>query len=240
MTVTLSIAITHAPTPERKEMLGRLLRSLALDYETAKAQLVDFSVIVDKDFKGVWPTAKRALVQGMRAGATHHLVLQDDALACKDFIAGAKTAISYVSGSPIVFSSGHPYTDRAYRLGLTWTRLERCEIGCVAVAYPTPLIGDLLAWVRAHFDPSYRHDDVRIEAWAYLTGNYLWATDPSLVKHAGVGRSLLGHDNHASHVTRRFIGEDASALDIDFSLGATEPVVNRAKMAPNLRKVLRG
>lgn len=235
----LSIAVTHAPTPERKAMLSDLMETLDPGSDAFREHVVSMRVVSDDEMAGVWSTTKRALLWALDQPADHLLLLPDDSVACRDFIASCARACKMLTSSPIVFYTGHGYTKQAEKRGITWTRLERCEIGCLALLISIDLVAEFLVWDEKHFAPNYRHSDVRIESWAYLTGNYIYATEPSLVQHTGANQSLMGHNGHASHTARHFIGRDASADSIDFSLGLHDPAVSKAKMPVMYRKVIK-
>lgn len=232
--IRLSVAITHAAfDPGRQGMLAQMLWSLGPSLEEIERELVDMRVITDRVGIGVWPVFRKAWLHGLKMGSSHHLVLPDDAIACRDIFTGIKRALAYVPDRPVVFYTGGPEGKAALDKGVSWIRCERVEIGCLGIVLPSRLIKDFLDWEPRHFRPEYKHSDVRLECWAYLTRNWIWASSPSLFEHIGENRSVLGHDGHPRHHATSFIGATNSALDIDWSLGADDPAVSRAKIRPD-------
>ena len=71
--VRLSIAIMAVP--ERKEMVYSLIKQLGRNVPIAW----------DDDYQGIWWNCQRAWKM-VKGGATHHLILQHDALVCDNFI----------------------------------------------------------------------------------------------------------------------------------------------------------
>jgi hypothetical protein len=211
--VKLSAAIMAHPS--RVDWVKHLQRRLGLPSDR---------VVWDRG-RGIWDTASRAWTHHA-PDATHHLVIQDDALVCRDLLAGLERGIDSVSGRFLCLYVGTPHdgakgaakvdrlTARADAEHASWIALGSSRWG-LATVLPVAVIDEMLRWSQGRTEP----DDQRIGlfcrdrmAWK------AWHPWPSLVDHRSEG-SLVGHSRT---VARRFIGEDASALDFDW----TGPVVS--------------
>ena len=113
--------------------------------------------------------------------------------------------------------------------GESW--IEKSGVSGPAVVWPTGLIGEFLEWQDRHIDRSFVFDTVRVSMWLIKTSKRAFATVPSLTQHLGCESSTLGL-NSPSKVAAWFIGEDRSALDIDWSLGAFAPVKDGSNVRP--------
>jgi hypothetical protein len=164
-----------------------------------------------------WDTARRALL-AYPAEATHHLVIQDDAVLCRDLELVLPDLA--LEGSPVCLYTGAPHPKGehfgpamrdARAQGVNWLA-GRTPLWGVAVLYPTEHLPELVSWGDAH--PMYHGSDSRASKWYDAQGIDRWYTVPSLVEHED-GRSLLGHCRTARRAWS-FIGRDASALDVDW------------------------
>lgn len=168
---------------------------------------------------GLWDTCSRAW-QCHDPKATHHLVLQDDALVCRDLIAGLEDGLEKTPAQFCCLYVGTPHegargvrkvdelTARADHVGASWIVIGSIRWG-IALVLPTEVVDDMLRWCE-HAEGA---DDERIGRYCrdVLRWN-VWHPWPSLVDHRA-GGSLVGH---STTIARRFIGEDASALDFDW------------------------
>ncbi len=158
-----------------------------------------------------WANAKRAW---KAAEGDYHLVLENDILPCKDFLAGARKAIAAKHGVTCirfyscwnVMYEAIPFEDAAEK-GRHWVELKVWG-GAQAVALRKDAIKDLLK-----FESSSDHPDNRICAWLNVREETTWNTIPSLVQHAPV-ESIKGNTWHEAN---QFIGVDKSALEIDWN-----------------------
>jgi hypothetical protein len=202
----LSVAVMAHPSREHwvADLLGRL-------------GISDWHVAWDRGL-GIWDTCSRAW-SIYDSAATHHLVLQDDALVCRDLLPGLEAAIdtrspfdnilSLYVGTPHPGATGvarvRQHVTAADEAGSSWFVLPTLRWG-LAVVLPTHVIDQMLAWELGALYPA---DDQRIGRFARdQLGWRCWHTWPSLVDHRQ-GPSLVGSgETHAY----RFIGEGASAL----------------------------
>ena len=218
MTVVLSVAMMAHPN--RAKQVEQILAKLDRD---------DVPVIWDTNGSR-WDTGRRAML-AYDPACTHHVVIQDDIIPCRDLIAGLTAALEYVPGDvPVCGYVGRvrPYAAmvtaadrRARATGASWLTMHTLNWGPL-IAVPTAVIPEMIA----HGDtlkniPNY---DRRLSRFFELQqGVRIWYTWPSIVDHAD-GPSLvqgrIGTDRaKAIHcrVAHTFIGEEASALEVDWS-----------------------
>lgn len=161
-------------------------------------------------------TGTRALLSYDRE-ATHHCVIQDDAIVPRDLITGIEKILNSPSmrkDVPLCLYAGNIKSfvrrfRQAERNGVySWLLMSGLNWG-VAVVIPTleidPLVSFMLNPVRR--EPQY---DLRMSRYFEFKRIAVWYPIPSLVDHQH-GPSLLGQGDRRS--AWKFIGEDASALD---------------------------
>lgn len=191
------------------ELVGQLDGDVDVVYDTLPPS---------RDREQRWGTAMRAW-GAFDPTADFHVVIQDDAILCEDFLAGLSVAVSHV-GRPAVVSAymgaGRP-VDRsvwraqrlAARLGHSWAQMPLCYWG-VAVALPTEVIPGLLGYrhnAQRNYDTRlarYFRDVVRLPTLY---------TVPSLADHRH-GPSLVGHDVEGRRAANFITG---SPLAVDWS-----------------------
>lgn len=180
----------------------------------------DATVVWDEGLNSRWDTGRRALL-AYDPAATHHLVVQDDAVVPRDLVAGLEAALGHVpADSPVCLYVGRtrPYREmvREYvaraEAGASWLVMDQLCWG-VAVAVPTRHIDPMVAWCDGLSIPSY---DTRMSRWFEHEGIETWYPWPSLVDHRE-SPSLVPGRGHAGRVAHKFIGTDASAADADYS-----------------------
>jgi len=184
------------------------------------------------DDKVVWDTANNRWHTGRRAMASYdpdcdwHVVVQDDAIVCADFLEGMAQALEYVPDDCIVqpyVGTGRPIqgyvqqaVDQADAEGACWIEMRGMNWG-VAVAVPTWTIESMLVWCDRRTWPNYdkRVGQYYLSKLAWST----WYTWPSLVDHMDPERdgeaSLVSHGG--GRIAHRFLGRETSALSIDWS-----------------------
>jgi FkbM family methyltransferase len=172
-----------------------------------------------------WDTGRRAML-AFDPAATHHLVVQDDALLCEDFLPGVREALRYTPDNPVALYAGavRPRSvevEQRVRMAkgqrLSWFQMEGPWWG-VAVAVPTKFIPDMIR----HCDKlaAIANYDMRMARYFGSIKVKCYYTIPSLVNHR-IGKdepSLVpGRGNLSGRVAKYFIGESTSALTIDWS-----------------------
>lgn len=164
-----------------------------------------------------WDTGRRAMLEHDPA-AQWHMVIQDDALVCRDLIPGLQVALEHVPADALAcpyVGTRRPMAERveaavseADRIAASWVVMQTLNWG-VAIIVPTRTIPDMIAWCDRLTIPNY---DKRVGQYYWRRRNWpTWYTWPSLIDHRDVP-SLAGHgpDRHA----HRFAGEDVSALGL--------------------------
>lgn len=177
----------------------------------------------------VWRTARGAWMLA-DPEADWHVLIQDDALVCRDFLAGLAKALDHVPPDCVVsayLGSGRTVPVRWTNLAraaqaaqASWVRSQKLTWG-VCIALPVRSIPEMI-------DRSDRRagipDDMRVAGWAERTGREVWYTWPSLVNHSSV-QSLTKHRAHDRVASKWHPG---SAMDISWSGGVvTDPVLMR-------------
>jgi hypothetical protein len=220
---TLSVSIMHAPGfPDRRVHLADLCR--ALGDEALREHTLGFSVVEDPDGAGPWPTGRRALLEAHRHGATHHLVLQDDIMVCRDFLPTMKALIGLKPDAPLSPFAPFSTVRVARRRGKAWARIPGGAWG-QAVCLPRELIDEFLAWTDRHVATEGFFErcgyDARLGMFLVKTKHDAWCPAPSLVEHVGARSSTLGFnvDKQAAW----YIGDDASGLAVDWTRGLDAP-----------------
>lgn len=156
--------------------------------------------------------------------ATHHLVVQDDALVCRDLVAGVERALDHVPApeghpTPLCLYAGRarPFRRHVERLverarkedRTSWLAMTQLHWG-VGIVLPTPLIKDAIAWGDKRGDIA--NYDKRLSRYLGHQQITVWYPWPSLVDHRD-GPSLVPGRIGRGRYAHAFIGTDASALD---------------------------
>jgi hypothetical protein len=207
--------------PEVNELLARLDRTTAVywDREGAPSGSGDR---VWRTARGAWQLADR--------DADWHVLIQDDAKPCADFLAGLERALAFVPQNAVV----SPYLGTGRNVPIRWEALARAAdtagahwvrsnklMWGVCIAIPTALIGEMIEYADRKAGVP---DDMRVAGWAERTGREVWYTWPSLVDHLPVV-SLTKH-RAKERVARRWL--EGSAMDVNWtSRSVTDPMLSR-------------
>jgi len=181
----------------------------------------------------VWRTARGGW-QLADPDATHHVLIQDDALPCEDFLAGLERALAYVPPDAVV----SPYLGTGRNVPIRWEAMARAAetagaswvvsqklMWGVCLVLPTHLVPEMVEYADRR---SGVPDDMRVAGWAEKTGRDVWYTWPSLVDHLRVP-SLTKH-RATDRVAR--LHHQGSALDVDWSRGVVrDPMLARRRAA---------
>jgi len=172
-----------------------------------------------------WDTGRRSML-AFEPDSTHHLVVQDDALLCDDLIPAMKVALRYVPDNPVALYAGavRPRAvevERRMQLArgssVNWFQMEGPWWG-VAIAVPTKFIPEMVKYCDGL--TAIDNYDMRLSRYFGARRIKCFYTVPSLVNHR-IGReepSLVpGRGNMSGRVAKHFIGEDVSALTVDWS-----------------------
>ena len=172
----------------------------------------------------VWWTGRRAWVEGIDSNTTHWLVLQDDAAICQDLLPTVEAALQYVPpDSPLSLYVGTTRPDKMRVQGLvddttdqtSFLVMNRINWG-VGVVIPTPQIQPMIEYCENRGIEARTPYDGQISKWFEFNGVPVYYTWPSLVDHRNTPSVFQGRDSSNRHA-HKFIGENVSGLDIDWS-----------------------
>lgn len=182
---------------------------------------VDVQVVWDRR-NDRWDTGRRSLL-AYDPAASHHLVVQDDAVLCRDLYPALLEAVKTVGERPFSLYLGnsqkrHGQVAKAVEMAV---RKQR-----PFVEFPGPRWGVALLLPTSHIDDVVQHGDtldipnydLRIADFYSRAGMKCLYTVPSLVdhRHGGGNPSLVpGRTSQYRHAYR-YIGK-RSALDIDWT-----------------------
>lgn len=162
-------------------------------------------------------------VQAYDPTCTHHLVIQDDAVACRDLLAGTERALKTVPpANPVSLYVGRVKPFRkmvehavsAADESVSWITMAGIYWG-VGVVLPIAAIDDMARW---YLHSNVQNYDRRMSRWFEKQGIDCWYTWPSLVDHRG-DESLV-RARTARRSAHRFI--EGSALTVDWSGGVVD------------------
>lgn len=220
--------------------MGDVRLSVAVMAHPKRAEMVeDLLTRLDRPAEVVWDQVNDRHETGLRSllaadpSATHHLVVQDDALPCEDLVAGAERALSHVpAGHPVSFYVGRvrPFRQaiercvRAAGPGTSWLRFAGPYWG-PAIVVPTGDVEALADW-WAGPGSKIQNYDRRIARFYKRRGLDCFYSWPSLVDHRG-DDSLAGHGKGSRRRAHNAIV--GSALDVDWS-GAVVELSDAAKL----------
>lgn len=162
-------------------------------------------------------------------GYSHVLVIQDDAIVCKNF---PETVQRIMAARPdrviSMFVGGlRNRTTRNFLRALTvherYMEIYFRDIHhVVAVLWPASTAKDFMNWTASHDIPGMpapRSDDAVFGSWARLSKNRVLCTVPCLVEHPDDVQSTVGlrakGGNDKGRVAVNFIG-DADPLELDW------------------------
>jgi hypothetical protein len=213
------LSISIAAHEKRENLVWDLVDRLRLARENA---LTWWTIAWDRD-DDEWDTHRRAWSK-WPATSTHHLVLQDDALPCRNLIPGLEQwVLPYIGDRPISLYFGnalsHPKILRATRQAndnnASWIVSSGVWWG-VAVLLPVSLIQPMLEFCS----PRRELYDRRLTIWCENRELLVYYPWPSLVEHRDEP-SLVNPGRRPGRTAVNFAGEDFSALDFN----PTGPVV---------------
>jgi hypothetical protein len=222
----LSISVTHHSSRERE--LEVLLASLGSYRDRVR-------VCTDPGTTGSWPTTKECWTN--LPESSYHLVLQDDVVVCRDFVPGLIRAIRHRPAAIVA-----PYSGRwgkkaleAKEGGRSWVKLPG-HLSGQAICMPTVWARSFIPWHDA-WEPPYDSEfwvkegcttkarleaaranwsDWRVMQFAKHNRLPIWFTVPSLVDHQGAMSGVNPRGNSSNKRAQLFIGEDTSALSVDW------------------------
>jgi hypothetical protein len=211
--ITLSCAVMHTSSSrERRECVSELLSDLG--EQAIRRHWHALEVFGDFFRQGVWWNAKRCWSFGLKAGATHHLVIQDDVRVCRDFVVGVFDVIAACPDEIIgLCSERAPVHQESARWGKVLGPRGQ------AVIMPVRTVRDFLAWEKRSIRPELTSvDDIRILLYCDSMGSMARLPLPNLVAHRPEFKSLAGTSTVPSD--SYFMG-DRSPREFDWLDGST-------------------
>jgi hypothetical protein len=161
-----------------------------------------------------------------------HVLLQDDALPCADFLAGLERALEYVPQNAVVspyLGTGRNVPIRweamartADTVGASWVRSRKLMWG-VCIALPTRLIPEMIDYADRKAGVP---DDMRVAGWAERFDHDVWYTWPSLVDHLPIP-SLTKHKANERRARRHH--QDSALLVNWGGPVVTDPMLARRR-----------
>ena len=165
----------------------------------------------DPAMRGPWANAREAWLS-CPEGATHRLLLNDDAILCPGFREAAEAAIAAHPGEIISFFTTRTELLEAKAKGAPWITYSKAICG-VALVLPRPLIAEFVAWADAYCRPAWPSADARLFLWATVTGRTVWYTSPSLVQHDESHTSTIRGDSNRGRISPYFAADGAAGVD---------------------------
>ena len=223
--IQLSISIMHCSwNAERVTMLRQIMERLNPHLD----QLINFHIADDVEKKGIWWNYKQALAH-RHPRSTHHLVLQDDMLPCKNFIP-ALHKILYLKQAEIIhiFASNNAVHEALAQDKHWYTQTDGSWGGSIIL--PRHKF-DWVDWADEYLnDFSKNCDDQRFDHYVMCHRFKIWSVAPSLIEHIGYDKSLIGNSPKKWRLSKKYIGDD-NPLEIDWTKGLTDPVEGNATWA---------
>lgn len=196
---SIRLSVSIMAVPSRRDLVNALIERL-----TGECAHLTVATSWGSKFETIWNTACSSYKQ-YSLDATHHLVLQDDAVLCNHFLEGLLLVLTARPDSIIIPFCFDPLAEFILEEGGHW--LPNCEVGGVAVCFPITLLSHFLTWEQKVFKHSYPADDLRVMVYALFFKRYLINCVPSLVDH-GYVPSMIGHHRVSETLTSScFIGE---------------------------------
>lgn len=213
MSVSVAICIMHAEfDPERRETLQKLLDGIDATHACVKLVHVER----DNVRKGAWPVARACWLKGAESGATHVVLMNDDAEPCPRF---TQALVKTLEANPKAIISYYVNDTRAewpLEKGEHWYTTYDGLVG-VTCGMPASLAADFIRFCDEALVPApYLTDDGRINLYAMATSRLIWHPVPGLVDHQLPDSSMVGNADH--DYRRAAIPLDPNAADIDWSL----------------------
>jgi len=190
--------------------------------------------IVWDEINTVWDTAKRAW-RAHDPNATHHVVIQDDAILCKDLLPTLETISGMYPTEPFCLTvidyrlhgARRDYEQAVQQGAPFW--YSNAAVSAVGLMLPVRDIEPMI-----EFGESFKtiHDDLKVRNYYRSQGRKMLFPIPSLLQHRNVdvNPSLVpGNDGRWSdRASSTFIGEDVSGLSVNWSgvrPGQARPIV---------------
>lgn len=177
--------------------------------------LLDFyPEIVEDDVNTL--SGLKKILNNIKEGATHILIIQDDALPSKYLGEVISGMVSYLDDRVISFYSHEPQIEEAYKKGYDFLELDYLH-GCVAYILPVEIALEFREFIP-NLKESITSDDLALSTFFHLNDIKVLNTVPSLVDHLGWRESTQSKvQSMTSRVATRFMGIEKSGKFKDFN-----------------------
>lgn len=190
---------------------------------TLRALNVRVPVLYDDEGLGCWNNASRAF-KAIQSGATHHVVMQDDIILCKNFVPTVTHLCELRPNSIMSLFSMRKSTREAVERDIRWVEAKYGVWG-QAIVMPVSLIPRMFRWVEQHVSSDWYSEDARISLWMEHHKIPGYVPAPNIVEHVD-GKSMLGHSTPLARKSRLFIGENTDGLSVDWTRGLETPLTD--------------
>lgn len=137
-----------------------------------------------------WPTARIAW-SSYRTDATHHCVLEDDAVPCRHFVQALEAAVEARPTSPILLWANTKRMREAYDRGDSWIRAAAKWHGSVGVVMPRGWIEAFIEYGDGEQFGGRPSVDWRMRLFFQSIRQRPFITVPNLVQHGAPAESIL-------------------------------------------------
>jgi hypothetical protein len=199
--VSISIMAHHSRV---KLYIPRLIKAIGEEY--------DVKVAIDYVSSGAWQTARRAWML-FDDDSTHHILLQDDVMVCKNFMLATHKICKAYNNHCITFHSHRKIADEALEKGLNYAKFH--YVTGQALCMPVEKIKQFVAWSDKFVDDKLRYDDSRLSMFNTIHQYEQVITVPNLVQHF-YGGSILGTPTNNKQA-RTYPGDEFDALSVNWS-----------------------
>ena len=176
---------------------------------------MNIRIVFDPDPDGPPATLRtaRAAWAAVEEGATHHLVLQDDVVLCRDFPRVVAQALEVApTGALALFASWSMETAQAIRLaalvGASWTRLQDGWVPTQALVLPAEWACEFSA--DSEHLPESEPDNRVMHSFLAERARNTHVAIPNLVDHAPTESLLFNDLLHGAREAAVFAADDAS------------------------------
>jgi len=180
--------------------------SRAKFFSYLKQMLGDVPFSIDETGIGVWGNRRRATLM-YDPTADWHLVLQDDAIICDDFIEKAKRTLEFVGNSGMIVVNFY-YGRRSNRIKEAEKGLKEGFVMAnkvtwgLAICLPTRIIPEMIEYCDRLKAPQ---DDHRIGLFLRHKAMQVYFPIPSLIDHRAEEESLVGNAFSPGRKAKYFI-----------------------------------
>jgi hypothetical protein len=179
--------------------------------------------IVWDQINTVWDTAKRAW-RAHDPNATHHVVIQDDAVPCLDLLPTLRVISSLYPLEPFCLTvidyrlhNARRDYDATMRSGAPFW-YSNAAVSAVGLMLPVRDIEPMIAYGDGY---GTIHDDLKVRGFYKQQGRKMMFPIPSLLQHRNVDENpslVPGNDGRWSdRASSTFIGEQVSGLSVNWS-----------------------